>query len=276
MRVPSVTPRQSKGALIILSMAANSDPEIVRSKISTLVSTGLGSRWKEDEDIARYSCIALQKLTRKSKLDTGKETPTRFDPNHTLFERLRSVIVEDSQSTSKWFPAAEQAINAIYCLAEQPDSLCTPIIKYLASRLLSGEKSPETSENTGKTNNIVLSKFLFVIGHVALKHMQYLEDIQNELTRRKNLTNKPKTPGAPPGDESLEDELGINASVDDTDEYIQAITQNEIVLKNLLGSFAPLIIAVCSNENGQFNDHMVRSAAVLALCKYMCVSSDFW
>ena len=40
MRVPSVTARQSKGALIILSMAANSDPEIVRSKISSLVSVG--------------------------------------------------------------------------------------------------------------------------------------------------------------------------------------------------------------------------------------------
>ena len=46
-------------------------------------------------------------------------------------------------------------------------------------------------------------------------------------------------------------------------------------MKNLLGSFAPLIVAVCSNEKGRFNDHMVRSAAVLALCKFMCVSSAF-
>lgn len=275
MRVPNVTPRQSKGALIILSMAANSDPEIVRSKIPLLVSIGLGPRWKEDEDIARYSCIALQKLVQQSKEDRMKsEAPTRFDPSHSLFEKLRCILVEQSNNISKWFPAAEQAINAIYCLAERPDSLCTPIVKELAKRLLSGEN------DSGKTNNVVLSKFLFTIGHVSLKHLQYLEDIQNELTRRKNSGSRTSTSNnsnnnknAP---QSLEDELGLNAAADDTEEYIQNITQNEIVLKNLLGSFSPLIIAVCSNEKNRFNDHMVRSSAVLALCKYMCVSSEFW
>jgi len=106
MRVPSVTQRQSKGALIILSMAANSDPEIVRSKISLLVSIGLGPRWKEDEDIARYACIALQKLVQQSKADRMKsDPPARFDPSHSLFEKLRCVLLEDSKMPSKWFPA---------------------------------------------------------------------------------------------------------------------------------------------------------------------------
>jgi hypothetical protein len=70
--------------------------------------------------------------------------------------------------------------------------------------------------------------------------------------------------------------LGLGAAVDDSaEEYLNSVTDN-LVRKNLLGSFAPLIIAVCTNDTKQFNDPMVRSSAVIALCKYMCVSDSFW
>ena len=187
MKIPSVTQQQSKGALMILSMAGNSDTEIIKNKINTLVSVGLGERWKQDEDIARYSCIALQKLNHVDKNDKGrKDPPARFPANHQLFQKLASILLEPSNNPSKWFPAGEQAVNTIYLLAEQPDSIITPVIKKLASRLFNQSPNSSPSESSN-ISNIDLSKFLFVIGHVALKHMQYLEDIQNELTRRKNL-----------------------------------------------------------------------------------------
>ena len=143
---------------------------------------------------------------------------------------MASVIKEESNSTSKWFPAAEQAINAIYMLAENPDSICTPIIKFLAHIVFTKyedksvsspkariqkiinkkdvndsdsddesenemeeegeveeeEKGEREGERVGCSSNL-LARFLFVVGHVALKHMQYLEEIQSELARRKNL-----------------------------------------------------------------------------------------
>jgi condensin complex subunit 1 len=184
MKIPSVTPLQSKGALIILSMAASADPQIVQSKITSLVNVGLGPRWKEDEDLARYSCIALQKLAQKPK-DRKTQPTVRYPSSHSLFQKLAGVVLEDSNSTPKWFPAAEQAVNAIYALAEQPDSLCTPMIKQLTQRV--AKPSSETSSSTH------LSKLLFVVGHVALKHLQYLDDIQTELTRRKTITENCKS-----------------------------------------------------------------------------------
>ena len=74
----------------------------------------------------------------------------------------------------------------------------------------------------------------------------------------------------------MEEELGVGAAADDTDEFIQAVTEKEIVQKNLLGSFSNLIITVCKNEGNKFQNHLVRSAAVIALCKFMCVSTEFW
>ena len=193
MKVPNITEQQSKGALIILSMVAKATPEIVKEKFQLLVSIGLGPRYKEDEEIAKYTCIALQKLCSTRIEDGEKKTKSkRYPTNYPLFQKLSSVLKEESNSTSKWFPAAEQAINAIYVLAENPDTICSPVIKFLASKLTSKQQivSNDNSEKTSTTSSpssIHLSRFLFVIGHVALRQMQYLEEIQTELTRRKNL-----------------------------------------------------------------------------------------
>lgn len=66
------TPLQSRGALIILSMIGSADPEVIRNKINLLVQVGLGPRWKEDEYLARYTCVALQKLAKKETAQEDK------------------------------------------------------------------------------------------------------------------------------------------------------------------------------------------------------------
>jgi condensin complex subunit 1 len=137
------------------------------------------------------------------------------------------------------FGMAEQAINTIYLLAEQPDVICDGIIKRLAARVFDApreaavvpnptqpeerEPSPEeaeqeTEENmdvdvsdsatvTGATpklkkqNNgeqttndmgdaFLLSQLVFVVGHVAIKHIVYLELVERELKRRKEVAAK--------------------------------------------------------------------------------------
>jgi condensin complex subunit 1 len=41
----------------------------------------------------------------------------------------------------------------------------------------------------------------------------------------------------------------------------------------MLNGWAPLVIAICENDGGSFNSGL-RSAAVLTLCKFMCVSTS--
>ena len=135
----------SRGALIILSML--STPDIIKSKMNVLVQIGLGPRWKEDEYLARYTCIALSKLGKK-------ENEHRLKSNHPIFQKLVEVVIDRSIPHNKWYGAAEQAISTIYLLNEHPDTCVQQIIKDYASTIF---PFLSNSENQGK--KIFLGKF---------------------------------------------------------------------------------------------------------------------
>lgn len=100
---------------------------------------------------------------------------------------------------------AEQAINTIYLLGEQPDTLCTAIIQDLHKQtFVTAPSQPEeqvesqadeeenskrsTKQSTGSSFN--LAKLIFAIGHVSIKHIVYLELAEREFKRRKDEAAK--------------------------------------------------------------------------------------
>lgn len=146
---------------------------------------------------------------------------------------------------------AEQAINTIYLLGEQPDSLCGDLLKNLTARVFASgpaskttsteeaempstptpkaapvELEPETpmpqsqSMDDGETaparqsaspvkahsrngstapppaqdmvGSFTLAQLVFVVGHVAIKHIVYLELVEREFKRRKDEKAKGK------------------------------------------------------------------------------------
>lgn len=312
--------QQSLGALIILSMAANADPSIIRSQFQLLVSKGLGARWKKEEAFAQYTCLALQKMITLSNAPSKKPDDAeggsktrvlapireRYPTDHALIQRLSLVIVGHSHSLDKWFPAAEQAINAIYCLSESPDQVCSKLVKLLATRLFdpssksskdapspmvddddeedeeekneAAEKEEDPKAKSDQSCSVsTITRFVFVVGHVALRQLQYLEEIQAELERRRHQqqSSKSNSSSKKNANESIEDELGIGATVDEADEHIQHVIEKEVVSKNLLGAFSPMIIQICKNSEKKFNNHTLRATAIISLCKFMCVSSEF-
>lgn len=124
------------------------------------------------------------------------------------------------------FGMAEQAINTIYLLGEQPDQLCNDIIKRFTRRVFAAEpkappqhgdgeearEEPIEERNPGSRpastdpegvapedasaekgnigKSFQLSQLVFVVGHVAIKHIVYLELVERELKRRKDVTAK--------------------------------------------------------------------------------------
>jgi len=118
---------------------------------------------------------------------------------------------------------AEQAINTVYLLGEKPDVICDEIIKQLAAKVFDSpqtvptpapEESTEDEENMDLDNSatvtgaatsglkekagtdmgdaFLLSQLVFVVGHVAVKHIVYLELIEREMKRRKDVGTKGK------------------------------------------------------------------------------------
>jgi condensin complex subunit 1 len=162
-----------------------------------------------------------------------------------IFQKLQDII-ERAPKSPQWFGMAEQAINTIYLLGEQPDQLCSVIIKNLTEKALnprSGdidlarerastptpggddldgdgesdipptpatlmppdtpaipptpawsmpptpglERSPsQTSLREETTPSFGLAQLVFTVGHVAIKHIVYLELVEREFKRRKD------------------------------------------------------------------------------------------
>ena len=130
-----------------------------------------------------------------------------------VFRRLRDVIGRPCRSKD-WFGLAEQAINTVYALAESPHVFCDELIKALSINVFTkrqtqratveGETQALHNEDTDDpeqagqamdtredgpedlTDAFELSKLLFVVGHVAIKHIVYLEQVEREWKREKD------------------------------------------------------------------------------------------
>ena len=136
-----------------------------------------------------------------------------------LFKKLQDAIERPCRS-KEWFPMAEQAINTVYALGERPDILCSNLIKSLTRRVFgkkpgvggsqqAAEKDPDAmdededdadadqpqspsksqaqsdpSKDTGDA--FELSQLLFVVGHVAIKQIVFLELVEREWKRQKH------------------------------------------------------------------------------------------
>lgn len=145
----------------------------------------------------------------------------RFPMNDIIFRRLQQAIEHPCRSTD-WFGMAEQAINTVYALAEKPDQLCDAVIRNLTKRafgkkrvtpvdlpnpnagdpdsmdqdeepapqseLESTQEGIQSSDTEGDHGDAFeLSQLLFVVGHVAVKHIAHLELVERELKRQKGV-----------------------------------------------------------------------------------------
>jgi len=138
-----------------------------------------------------------------------------------IFRKLQDAVEHPCRSKD-WFGMAEQAINTIYALGEHPDELCNTIIKNLTRRAFVprpkaaaatdpdamdedqpvGDKSVDKTEDGDVTmtqdgsmqdekekdvgDAFELSQLLFVVGHVAIKHIVFLELVEREWKRQKD------------------------------------------------------------------------------------------
>lgn len=189
---------------------------------------------------------------------------------------------------------AEQAINTIYLLGQQPDALCGTIIKNLTANAFDGiqtsldqpivdavetledeletpsspspanvtlsRSTSHTSQQTAAVSEtekgtadsvsaFALSQLIFVVGHVALKHIVYLELVEREFKRRKDEKAKEKAAAkAAQKDDNDLDAVTGNAE-DDIGDLITTIRERELLYgeKSLLAAYGPLIAGICAS-----------------------------
>ncbi|KAG9054632.1 Condensin complex subunit [Serendipita sp. 407] len=220
-----------------------------------------------------------------------------------VFSKLQEIM-EATGRSQDWFGMAEQAINTIYLLGEQPDVICDTVIKRLAARVFETPSNKTTSEgaletegmevdgaadatlsNSAQTDSddmcdaFLLSQLVFVVGHVAIKHLVYLELVEREMKRRKDVAAKEKgantsSPAQSKDGEEL-DQVAGNAE-DEIGDLIASVREDEMMFSpnSLLATFGPMITHICLNPP-MFKHQVLRTSAALSLSKLMCISSKF-
>lgn len=95
-----ISKNQRRGAIIVLGMLAQAEPEIVIKEMGTMLRIGLGPLGQADLALAKYTCVALRQInpSKRQTKDTTAIAP-RLPNDHAVLARLASMveIVSDSK-----------------------------------------------------------------------------------------------------------------------------------------------------------------------------------
>ena len=273
-------------AIQLLSMGASADRGILdsKSRLKLLLDAALGDLTEERNDcrLAGAAAVALQRISR-AKVDP---TDAKYLVLERIMEQLSTVaqgdwcVDEKKSDTLQWFSASEQAIKALFVISPEPEKACRSIIVHMYHRTFRGEDGNEC-------HSLRLARFFHVLGQIALNLLVYTESLSGSVRRanaKRSLKKQEEADNAKAmkdcdgesGDDGIEAELGMAQEAEaENERKLAEISESEILGRGLISMFGPLLVRVVGNEGGHFNSEILRQASVLALCKFMCVSSTF-
>jgi condensin complex subunit 1 len=146
-----ISKNQRRGAIIVLGMLALSSPDIVVQEMESCLRIGLGELGRRDLGLARYTCIALRRMSPPPGKQAATTAPTqvvKLPNDHAVLVRL-AAMTEMMSDSKEWFGVAEQAIGAIYVLSKHPDVLCSEILRRVTKRVFASQSQarPTTSSS---------------------------------------------------------------------------------------------------------------------------------
>lgn len=229
-RVPGATTEQRQTACILCGMVAADRPETLQQRIQVIETVGL-----TNPSFARWSCVALCKL------------PLGSDSDGHLSSLLANLTM-----TSSDLSTIEQAVTAVFSISTEPESIVGSIIRELAANLHSQPSSVEILD---------LSRFLLVIGHVAVKELVRIESLVSQV--RKAIASHAQNTG------NNEEEEQAAAEADRALE----LAEKELVSPtSLLGRYGKLAREISADGSAP---PKLQASAVLCMAKLMCVQEKF-
>lgn len=178
---------QSRGALSILCMAAKSSAGVLGSHLQDIIDIGFG-RWAKVEPLlARTACVAIQRLSKEDRKKLLVSNGSR------IFSILESLITGFWLPENVWYAAADKAIGVIYTIHPTPEALAADLVKKSLSSVFDCSEGDDlqTDIDNGSTNILTtvqvakLSRYLFVISHVAMNQLLYIESCVRKIQKQK-------------------------------------------------------------------------------------------
>ncbi|CAN4118527.1 unnamed protein product [Withania somnifera] len=284
--IAGTTAEQSRGALSILCMAAKTSNTVLSSHLQDIIDIGFG-RWAKVEPLlASTACVALQRLSEEDKKKLLSTNGSR------LFSILESLVTGFWLPEHIWYAAADRAIATIYTIHPYPAKMAADLVKKSLSSVFDcreGDELQNDSSNMLTTVQVTkLSRLLFVVSHVAMNQLVYIESwickIQRDKAKREKMVTEDKNDctnnTGPQKDNGIDAELGLAASEDAFLDTLSERAEKEIVSggsreRNLIGHCAPFLSKLCRNYSLMQKYPELQASGMLALCRFMIIDADF-
>uniref|UniRef100_A0A1B6C062 Condensin complex subunit 1 n=2 Tax=Clastoptera arizonana TaxID=38151 RepID=A0A1B6C062_9HEMI len=292
--------------LILLEMIGREKPKIIADNLPLLVKRSFSFILKDvlnDKFLqsAYFTLQGLHNLT-QIKLPTGNHA--RYPSDHRMIQALEVVIKKsfllDSINDINFITVATQNINLLFKLSNDPKKVSESLLMALRDQLkehLTKSYQKSDTNKQGETltcSTSVLTRYIFVVGHVAFNIIIYLEETHLETLKKKyrdevkekalakkdNLDTEKKKKSKQQIEEESEDflryEMDAIAAADDkaTVEINQMLENQVLNSSETIGLCSNFIINVCKNPT-RYKNSLLQCVAATSILKLMLVSSVY-
>ncbi|GBP60024.1 Condensin complex subunit 1 [Eumeta japonica] len=179
-KLDGTTDMDSYAALSLLVMIAKAKPSVTLANLEVIQTHALTS----DYNSRTLSAQLLLALAKKAQ---------RYPADHHIFTSLCDSLMEVYMKFDKFTSFAANCIDVIYNLCDTPDTICTKILSDMYKKLDENiVKESEETEEAGYPTELLI-RFIFILGHIAMQQLIYLDiSVYSELRRRNQIREERK------------------------------------------------------------------------------------
>ena len=303
-------------AFTVLAMAAATAPEVVAPHVDHAAAALERACRAGDGALARAAAALLARArpggNAGTKESAGVAAPA-LAPDGAVFAALAKVLSPGSPLRGRaWYPAAEQSIAALYALHPDPEGAASDVIRSFAAAAFHPKKKEtdvaEAEDATEDAPNVTpkaaasevdaaqLSRFLFALGEVGLRHLVHVEGLGRAVRRARvardraaaEASEAAAAAGKRGGEEAElaaalgQGAVGEDLELDNAREACEAEllafeneTRSKQSGKGLVAAYAPVVVALCGHPAVAEGHPLLRGAALAALSRLMAIDGGF-
>ena len=225
-----------------------------------------------------------------------------------LFSVMVELVKQFGTKDPEWNCVIEQFINTLFAVKQLKSYKKVELLLHSLMKKLSSEQDNiiEQIENeirdreeididetlfdwNLKFNENMLAQLIFVAGHIGMKMVIFIENIEKLLEKRneKKKQKKKESKKSEAHDEEAEEELDLIAGGNDADlendrTFLTNVLNKTLLQKNILAKFVPIIDEIIKNMIEKYSrvesesSTFLEKTVTVSFWKFMLVSSDYW
>lgn len=276
----SVSKVETRCALQLLRICQNKNKDILSLKVDSFYNILSSYSKKNSQNVDWIIVKEISLIIEKMNEKTARS-------NQIIKLLMFLLITFQGTKDTEYFSAAEQIINMIFALKKNDaDSFSQYLIKKMTGFLFDSKelenKIDEELPLSVISNNFEdsLAQLIFIIGHVAIKFLVFLDNHESELKRKKTEaeTKYQADQKENPNEDLDKIQGGLEAEFEKKIEFLHQISEKHLLQNNLLSLYVPWIQKIARDilegRRKGVNEILDRTV-LLTLCKFMCVSGEF-